>query len=123
MVVRLGKSDRCLCGDSGPLYILLVASCAIRGSGAWNLLYAMTFHFLAGAVAGSVFRLRTLLLLVVFVAIEAMVFTVVDIRAAAFWAATNIATIQVGYVAGIFGRRALEQAGYSLPPARIRWPQ
>ena len=83
----------------------------------------MAFHFLAGSVAGSVFKTRTLLFLLILLMIEAAALAVVDFRAAAFWAVMNITTIQVGYVAGIFGRRALEQAGYSLPPVRVRWPQ
>jgi len=91
-------------------------------SGTRNLLYAAILHSLAGAVTGSVFKIRTLLLLLVVVLVEAAILAVVDTRAAGLWALINLVAMQVGYFAGILGRRTLEQAGYSLPPVRIRWP-
>jgi hypothetical protein len=113
------------CGDCGCLegiYTLQLAFCAIRGAGTKNLLYAAILHLLAGAVAGSVFKIRTLLLLLSFVLIEAVVLILADIRMAGLWALVNLSTVQVGYIAGVLARGVLEQAGFSLPPVRIRRP-
>jgi hypothetical protein len=63
-----------------------------------------------------------LLLLLIFVLIEAAILTVVNIRIAGFWALANLSVVQVGYFAGVYARGVLEQAGYSFPPVRIRRP-
>ena len=73
-------------------------------------------------MTGSVFKVQALLLLLVVVGLEAAGLAVADIRAAAIWAIVNLAVIQAGYLAGIFGRRALEQAGYVMPPVGVRRP-
>jgi len=104
------------------IYTLHLAFCRIRNSGIKNLLYAAIFHSLAGAVTGSVFKVRTLLLLLFFVLIEVAILAVIDIRIAGFWALVNLSLVQVGYFAGVFARGFLEQAGYSLPPVRIHRP-
>ncbi len=77
------------------------------------MLYAAIFHFLAGTITGSVFKIRTLLLLVGLVAAESVVLSLVHGTEAGLWALINVATLQIGYLAGIFGRVALEQAGYA----------
>jgi hypothetical protein len=112
-------------GNSGYLecvYTLRLAFCKIRGAGIRNLFYTVIFHSLAGAVTGSVFKVRTLLLLLIFVLIEAAILAVMDIRIAGFWALANVSMVQIGYVAGLYARGVLEQAGYLLPPARINRP-
>ena len=81
------------------------------------MLYATIFHSLAGAVTGSVFKIRTLLLLLAFVLIEAAMLSAVDVRVAAWW--ENVISVQFSYLAGFFARRTLEQTGYSLPPVKI----
>lgn len=86
------------------------------------MLYAAIFHWLAGVVTGSVFQVRTLLLLLVFVLIEAVVLTIVDIRIAGLWVLANLGLVQIGYFVGLFTRVLLEQAGYSLPPVKIHRP-
>ena len=80
------------------------------------MLYATIFHSLAGVVTGSVFRIRTLLLLLAVILIEAAALSAADVRAAAWWALANVISVQFSYLAGIFVRRTLEQTGYSLPP-------
>jgi hypothetical protein len=84
------------------------------------LLYATIFHSLAGAVTGSVFKIRTLLLLLAVILIEAATLSAVDVRVAAWWALVNVISVQFSYLAGIFARRTLEQTGYSLPPVISR---
>jgi len=84
------------------------------------LLYATILHALAGVVAGSVFRTRTLMAMVIVVAVEALVLAAFGFTAALVWAVSNFITIQLGYFAGIFVRGTVEQFGYSIPPARIR---
>jgi hypothetical protein len=80
----------------------------------------MIFHFLAGAVAGSVFKTRTLLLIMSFVLGEAGLLMLVDPSHAGLWVVVNLTATQVGYLCGVFGRATLEQAGYSLPPVDVR---
>ena len=82
----------------------------------------MIFHFLAGAVTGSVFKTRTLLLLMLFVLGEAGLLALVDPSHVVLWAVVNLTATQVGYLSGILGRASLEQAGYSLPPVDVRSP-
>lgn len=83
-----------------------------------NLLYAAIFHSLAGVVTGSIFQVRTLLLLLVILLLEAAALAAVDIRIAGYWALANLSLLQIGYFVGLFVRGLLEQAGYSLPPAK-----
>jgi hypothetical protein len=92
------------------------------GAGAKNWLNAMIFHFLAGAVTGSVFKTRTLLLIMSFVLGEAGLLVLVDPSQVGLWLVVNLTATQVGYLSGVLGRAALEQAGYSLPPVDVRGP-
>ena len=80
------------------------------------MLYATIFHSLAGAVTGSVFKIRTLLLLLAIILSEAAALSALDVRVAAWWALTNVISVQFSYLAGILVRRTLEQTGYSFPP-------
>ena len=85
-------------------------------AGSQILLYATIFHSLAGVVTGSVFKIRTLLLLLAVILTEAAALSPLDVRVAAWWALVNVISVQFAYLAGIFFRRTLEQTGYSLPP-------
>jgi hypothetical protein len=82
----------------------------------------MIFHFLAGAVTGSVFKTRTLLLIMSFVLGEAGLLAFVDPSHVWLWVVVNLTATQVGYLSGVLGRATLEQAGYSLPPVDVRGP-
>jgi hypothetical protein len=84
------------------------------------LLYATILHALAGVVAGSIFRTRTLTAILIVVAVEAVALTAFGVTGVLVWGVSNLITIQLGYFAGIFVRRAAEQFGYSIPPARMR---
>jgi hypothetical protein len=84
------------------------------------LLYSTILHLLAGSVTGSVFRVRTLLILLGLVLVESLILAFVQSSIAGPWAVANIVGVQVGYFAGIFARGVLEHAGYSLPSVRPR---
>jgi hypothetical protein len=77
-------------------------------------------HLLAGAVAGSIFKIRTLLLLLGFVLLELAFLAPTHGPIVALWGLANLIGLQVGYLAGIYARGALEQAGYSLPRVGTR---
>jgi hypothetical protein len=84
------------------------------------LLYAATLHLLAGAVTGSVFKIRTLLLLVGLVVVESIILALVHGGTFGLWALTNVAVVQIGYLAGVYGRAVLEQAGFAPRSFRTR---
>jgi hypothetical protein len=84
------------------------------------LLYGIVFHFFAGVLTGSVFKVGTLLALLVFVFSEAVVFVTVNPVFSAAWGIANLLGIQLGYCAGLYLRGLAEQAGYSLPPVGVR---
>ena len=83
------------------------------------MLYAAILHSLGGAIAGSVFRVRTLLLLSTVVAIEALATAFANIQTAELWALINIVALQGGYLAGVIVRSGLEYAGVLVPPTEI----
>ena len=83
------------------------------------MLYATIFHSLAGAVTGSVFKIRTLLLLLAFILIEAATLSAVDVRVAAWWALVNVISVQFSYLAGIFARRTLERLDILFRPSKF----
>ena len=87
------------------------------------MLYAAAFHFLAGAVTGSVFKARSLLLLLFLIAGEAGFLVFVDLRTAGLWALANLTIVQIGYLSGVLTRGVLAQAGYSIPPVDLRRSQ
>ena len=83
------------------------------------MVYATIFHCCAGLVTGSAFKIRTLLVLVGFVLVEALILAASDVWAASLWALVNLSAVQFGYIGGLFGRGLLEQVGFSLPPVRV----
>lgn len=82
------------------------------------MLYAAILHLLAGTVTGSVFRVRTLLLLLTLILAEALALAVTKGSSAAPWALINIFGAQAGYLAGVYLRSVLASAGYFLPSGR-----
>ena len=87
------------------------------------MLYAAVFHFLAGVVTGSVFKIRTLLALLIVIFSEVVVLVAMASELAAVWAIGNLLAIQMGYCAGIYLRSLAEEAGYSVPPVEVRSPE
>lgn len=84
------------------------------------MLYAVVFHFFAGALTGSVFKVGTLLALLAFVFSEVVAFVTVNPAFSAAWGIANLLAIQLGYCVGIYLRGLAEQAGYPLPPVGVR---
>lgn len=87
------------------------------------MLYAATFHLLAGIVAGSTFKVRTLLTLLGFVLFEAAMLAFVQGSSGGLWALTSLLAIEVGYFAGLLSRGALGLVGYSGEQAGTRRPR
>ena len=85
------------------------------------MFYAALFHFAAGVVTGSAYRVYVLLALLVLVAVESGVALV--IYGEGWWALANPALLQTGYLVGAFGRDLYEASPYShramRPMARI----
>ena len=84
------------------------------------MLYAITLHFLAGGVTGSIFKVRTLLLVLSFVLFEFVILSFSDSGVAVLWAVASLIAVQLGYVAGMSTRGIFEHAGYSLTRAGRR---
>jgi hypothetical protein len=60
------------------------------------------------------------LVLVALVFIESLFLSLAFGSIAWLWAAASAVAVQTGYVAGIYGRSVLEQAGYAAPDVRPR---
>lgn len=76
------------------------------------MLYSTTLYLLAGTVTGSIFRVPTLLILLGIILIESVILALVHGNIAGLWAIAGLLAAEVGYLTGIYSRRALEQAGY-----------
>ncbi len=87
------------------------------------MLYAATLHLLAGTVAGSIFKVRTLLTLLGLVLFEAAILAFVQGSTAGLWSLTSLLAIEVGYIVGILSRGALGIVGYSGEQAGTRRPR
>ncbi len=82
------------------------------------MLYAIILHSLAGAMTGSVFKVRTLVLLLIFVVAGVLILTAAGVHVTIVWTLANLTAMQLGYVAGLLGRSTFARAGYSIPPAK-----
>jgi hypothetical protein len=82
------------------------------------LLSVVAFHFLVGAVTGSIFAVRALLTLVALVLIECVGATLVWGLSIAAWSLGSLIAVQMGYLGGIYFRSVLEHAGIAEPDAR-----
>jgi hypothetical protein len=86
-----------------------------------DLISVISFHFLAGLVAGSIFAVRTLLTVVALVLIECVGVAVWrGFSTALFWSLGSVVAIQVGYLGGIYLRSVLEHVGIGVPDAQPR---
>jgi hypothetical protein len=75
---------------------------------------------LAGAVTGSLFKIRTLLILLGFVCAESILLVFVQGSIAGLETIANLIALQIGYFTGVYTRSVLEHAGYSFPSVRTR---
>jgi hypothetical protein len=84
------------------------------------MLYAITLHFLAGTVAGAAFRVNTLLILLGCVAVEHAILAYVHNNVAVPLVFASLVVVQVGYLAGIYGRGIIEHVMHSSTSVRTR---
>jgi hypothetical protein len=75
------------------------------------LISVVALHFLAGSIAGSLFAVRTLLMLVALVLIECVVVAVACGLSIGLWSLGSLLATQVGYLSGVYIRSVLENAG------------
>ena len=86
-----------------------------------DLISAISFHFLAGLVAGSIFAVRTLLTLVTLVLIECVGVAIWrGFSTGLFWSLGGLVAVQLGYLGGIYLRSVLEHVGIGVPDVHPR---
>jgi uncharacterized membrane protein len=78
------------------------------------------FHFFAGSVTGSIFAVRTLLILVALVLVECVGAAIAWGVSVGFWSLGSLVAVQMGYLGGVYCRSVLEQMGIAEPDARPR---
>ena len=82
------------------------------------MISVIALHFVAGVVAGSIFTVRTLLILVGIVLVECVTATVALGWSAGFCSVGGLVAVQIGYLAGIYLRSVLEHVGIAHPSIR-----
>jgi hypothetical protein len=80
----------------------------------------VSLHCLAGAVTGSVFAVRTLLILVALVLTECVGVTIARGTSMGLWSLGSLIAVQVGYLGGVYLRSVLEHVGIAEPNVRPR---
>lgn len=81
-------------------------------------MWVIALHFGAGAVAGAAFNVRTLIALVAIAAVECLVAAAISGLSAALLSIGALIAVQVGYLAGVYLRSALERVGIAQPSVR-----
>jgi hypothetical protein len=84
------------------------------------LISVLAFHFLAGSITGSLFAVRTLLILVALVLLECVGVAIAWGISVGFWFLGSLIAVQVGYLGGIYCRSVLEHMGIAEPSAQPR---
>jgi len=87
------------------------------------LITVMALHFVAGAVAGSMFTVRTLLAMVAIVLVECVAATVALGFTAGLYSVGGLVAVQIGYLVGIYLRSVLEHMGIAQPSIRPHHPR
>jgi hypothetical protein len=84
---------------------------------------ALILHFFAGIVVGSLFRVRTLLVLALAVLVEAgVVVVLLGISTGLIWLVVGEVALQFGYLGGVYLRSVLERAGIVVMAPQGRRP-
>jgi hypothetical protein len=84
------------------------------------VLYSVLLHLLAGIIAGTVFTVGVLIVSLAFAVFEVLTLALTYGPRAAFSAVLGGVALQIGYLAGIFGRNIYERAGISWRAFRMR---
>ena len=80
----------------------------------------IALHFVAGAVTGSIFAVRTLLTLVAIVLMECVGVTIAWGTSTGLWSLGSLVAVQMGYLGGIYLRSVLEHVGIAEPIVQPR---
>jgi len=80
----------------------------------------VALHFLAGAVTGSIFAVRTLLTLVALVLMECVGVTIAWGASMGLWSLGSLVAVQSGYLGGFYLRSVLEHVGIGIPDVHPR---
>jgi len=78
----------------------------------------MVLYFVAGAIAGAMFTVRMLLALVSITLAGGVAATALGGFAAGLHSVVGLIAVQIGYLAGVYLRGALERAGIAHPAIR-----
>lgn len=78
----------------------------------------LVLHFVAGAVAGAIFTARMLLALVAIILVAGVVAAILGGLTAGLYSVAGLIAVQIGYLAGVYLRGALERAGIAHPAIR-----
>ncbi|GLH79961.1 hypothetical protein SSBR45G_48700 [Bradyrhizobium sp. SSBR45G] len=81
-------------------------------------MWVIALHFGAGAVAGAIFNVRTLIALVAIVAVECLAAAAMSGLSAALYSVGGLFAVQLGYLSGMYLRSVLERAGIAHPSIR-----
>ncbi len=84
------------------------------------MFYSVLLHLIAGTIAGTVFTVWILIVALAFAAFEILVLGLTYGPRAAFSAVLGGVALQMGYLAGIYGRSGYERAGISWRAFRMR---
>jgi len=77
------------------------------------MIYSVLLHLIAGIIGGTVFTVWVLVVAVAFAAFEIMALGLTYGARAASGAVLGSVTLQIGYLAGIYGRSIYERSGIS----------
>lgn len=77
-----------------------------------DLIYALLFYLFAGALTGAVFKVRCLLLILLFVLGQAISLALEGTLLAAGGAVVGLVAVQAGYLLGLVSRAMFALAGH-----------
>ena len=80
----------------------------------------MGFHLMAGAVAGSIFTVQSLFLLLAVILLESAVLGLLYGGMAGLGGLAGLVAVQIGYLGGVYARSVLEQLAASADRPRPR---
>lgn len=78
------------------------------------MIFAALLHLIAGMIAGSIFSVQTLLLLIALVMAECVSVAVILSLTSGLWALQLLIAVQLGYLAGIYLRSVVEARGAAI---------
>src|SRR5262249_8341636 len=92
----------------------------LRDGRGTQVIYSVLLHLIAGIIAGTGFTVWILIISLAFAAFEILVLGLTYGARAAFSAVLGGVALQIGYLAGIYGRSIYERAEISWRSYRMR---